>query len=290
MGARKEAIVQVRYPLAVTGPAVERALLSAGMPITSRSQDGRSVSARTPSSIWSLGEQIAIHVDEHADGTCSVRVSSEVGQLYDWGKNAQNLQQFEQALLLALRESAPAPSPASTRPPETPTPHPDVAAAPAPHTPRDHRVFVSYRREDSAVIVGRICDRLAREPAIRDVFKDVDNIPFGVDFVEHLDHEVERCTVLFAVIGPRWLEPSPEGSRRIDDSNDFVRIEIAAALRRRIPVVPLLVDGSRMPRADELPEELQPLARRQGIEIRHDPDFHNDMSRLMSRLGTSAPR
>ncbi len=288
MGAKKETTIQVPHSLVATTPAVERALLSTGMQIASRSQDGRSVAARTPASLWSLGEQMAIHVDEHTDGTCTVRASSEAGQLFDWGKNAQNLQQFQQALFSALRESSPALPHPPARLPEAPAPRPD-ASAPAVSAAGTHRVFVSYRREDSAIIVGRICDRLARETAVTHVFKDVDNIPFGVDFVDHLDHEVERCTVLFAVIGPRWLEPSATGSRRIDDPNDFVRIEICSALRRRIPVVPLLVDGARMPRAEELPEDLHPLARRQGIDIRHDPDFHNDMTRLLSRLGASAP-
>jgi hypothetical protein len=117
------------------------------------------------------------------------------------------------------------------------------------------------------------------------VFKDVDNIPFGVDFVEHLDREVQKCTVLLAVIGPRWLPAGEQGTRRLEDPNDFVRIEIDSALRREIPVVPLLVDGASMPRVEELPDELKPLARRNGTEIRHDPDFHNDMSRLLARLG-----
>jgi TIR domain-containing protein len=147
-----------------------------------------------------------------------------------------------------------------------------------------HRVFVSYRRDDSATIVGRICDRLASELGPGHVFKDVDNIPFGVDFVEYLDHEVEQCTVLFAVIGPQWLATGPGGDRRLNDPRDFVRIEIASALRRGIPVVPLLVDGARLPQTHEMPEDLQPLARRNGIEIRRDPDFHNDMTRLLSRL------
>ena len=142
-----------------------------------------------------------------------------------------------------------------------------------------------YRRDDSAAIVGRMYDRLARQFGGENVFKDVDNIPFGVDFVEHLDREVQKCDALFVVMGPRWLEASPEGGWRLDDPNDFVRIEIASALRRAIPVVPLLVDGAQMARAEQLPEEIRALSRRNGTVIRHDPDFHNDMERLLSRLG-----
>lgn len=147
------------------------------------------------------------------------------------------------------------------------------------------RIFVCYRRHDSGIIVGRIYDRLVNELGKENVFKDVDTIPFGVDFVKYLDGEVQKCSVLFAVIGPRWLEPGPEGEPRLNDPDDFVRIEIAAALRRDIPVVPLLVDGAQMPRADRLPEELKALSRRNGTEIRHDPDFHTDLTRLLSRLG-----
>lgn len=141
------------------------------------------------------------------------------------------------------------------------------------------RFFLCYRREDSGAIVRRIYDRLAHEFGNENVFKDVDNIPFGVDFVEYIDREVQKCGVLFAFIGPRWLQA------RLDDPNDFVRIEIASALRRTIPVVPILVDGAQMPRPDQLPDEIKPLARRNGIMIRHDPDFHSDVTRLLSRLG-----
>jgi len=140
------------------------------------------------------------------------------------------------------------------------------------------RIFLCYRRHDSDAIVGRIYDRLAREFGNENIFKDVDNIPFGVDFIERLDQEVQKCGVLFAVIGPRWINP------RLEDPDDFIRIEIASALRRKIPVVPILVDGAEMPRADQLPDELKPLARRHGTMIRHDPDFHSDVTRLLARL------
>ena len=147
------------------------------------------------------------------------------------------------------------------------------------------RIFLCYRRDDSGPIVGRIYDRLARDVGTENIFKDVDSIPFGVDFVERLDGEVQKCNVLFAVIGPRWLAAGPQGQTRLEDPNDFVRIEIASALRRSILVVPLLVDGAQMPRTDQLPEEIKPLARRNGTHIRHDPDFHADMTRLLTRLG-----
>jgi hypothetical protein len=134
-------------------------------------------------------------------------------------------------------------------------------------------------------MVGRIYDRLKDDFGEENIFKDVDNIPFGVDFVEHLDLEVQKCNVLFVVIGARWLNSDSGERARLEDSNDFVRVEIASGLRRGIPVVPLLVDGARMPREDQLPDDIKLLARRNGTDIRHDPDFHGDMTRLLARLG-----
>jgi hypothetical protein len=173
------------------------------------------------------------------------------------------------------RRRAPLTSATSARKPRT-KPRPPL---PADSPPVVRRIFLCYRRDDSGVIVGRIYDRLAREFGDDNVFKDIDNIPFGVDFVDHLDREVQKCDVLFAVIGARWLDA------RLDDPNDFVRIEIASALHRTIPVVPILVDGAQMPRADQLPEQIKGLARRNGTMVRHDPDFHSDLTRLLARLG-----
>ena len=148
----------------------------------------------------------------------------------------------------------------------------------------DPRIFLSYRRDDSAAIVGRIYDRLADEYGNENIFKDVDSIPYGTDFIAYLDREVKKCNVFFAVIGPRWMGAGSDAGGRLGDPNDLVRIEIAAALRRDIPVVPILVDGAQMPSDNQLPDDIKKLARRHGISVRHDPDFHADMKRLLSRL------
>jgi hypothetical protein len=151
--------------------------------------------------------------------------------------------------------------------------------------PRTHRVFISYRRSDSIDITGRMYDRLVRDFGEGNVFKDVDNIPFGVDFAEYLDNKVKECSVLLAVIGPGWMTAVDErGRRRIDDPNDFVRVEIELGLKRQMLVVPVLVGGAEMPYTEDLPERLRPLTRRNGISIRPDPDFHTDMTRLIKRL------
>ncbi|MBL8103559.1 MAG: toll/interleukin-1 receptor domain-containing protein [Anaerolineales bacterium] len=147
--------------------------------------------------------------------------------------------------------------------------------------------FISYRRADSSDIVGRIYDHLVEAFGDEPIFKDVDDIPLGVDFKEFLDQKVSECTVLLAVIGDRWVDlKDAAGSRRLDDPNDFVRIEIESALARDIPVIPLLVRGASMPKAGELPASLQKLVYKNGIPIRPDPDFRHDMDRLVAALET----
>jgi len=151
------------------------------------------------------------------------------------------------------------------------------------------RIFLSYRREDSAGAAGRLSDRLTQELGSGSVFMDVDGIPLGTDFVRRLTAEVASCDVLVAVIGSNWLDiRDDEGNRRLDDSNDFVRVEIAAALQRDIPVIPILLDGTKIPRADRLPSDLKGLAVRGGLEVRHS-SFHNDINRLVLQLKGMSP-
>jgi len=151
--------------------------------------------------------------------------------------------------------------------------------------PPSNSIFLSYRRSDSHDVTGRIYDRLAGHFGRDVVFKDVDSIPFGDDFRTHLNQGVGRCLVLVAVIGPTWLDVSEaDGQRRVDNPNDWVRVELETALGRGIPVIPLLVGGARLPRADELPETLKELPNRGAAQARPDPDFHVDLDRLIRRL------
>jgi len=123
------------------------------------------------------------------------------------------------------------------------------------------------------------------------VFKDVDSIPLGKDFRAVISEAVGQCEVLLAVIGRDWLNTAgDDGKRRIDDPNDYVHIEIAAALSRHIPVIPVLVENTPMPRAADLPEPLRDLAFRNGIPVRPDPDFRHDMDRLCSQLAEYLPK
>src|SRR6476660_10263 len=146
------------------------------------------------------------------------------------------------------------------------------------------KIFISYRRDDSAGYAGRVHDQLV-ERLGSNVFMDVDGIPLGSNFVKALNDEVAKCSALLAVIGPDWLDVRDKktGQRRLDNPHDFVRVEIGAALSRQIPVIPILLEGTTIPSADQLPSDLQELSLRNGINIRHD-SFRSDMDRLVRGL------
>lgn len=147
------------------------------------------------------------------------------------------------------------------------------------------KIFISYRRDDSVDIAGRIYDRLVQAFGKDNIFKDVDSIPFGVNFKKHLADAVQQCAVELVVIGRAWLDIADEhGNRRLDDPRDFVRIEIEAALTRDIPVIPLLVGGASMPTEDRLPDSLGDLAYRNAATVGRDPYFHLDMDRVIESL------
>src|SRR4051794_36961709 len=139
------------------------------------------------------------------------------------------------------------------------------------------RIFLSYRRQETAYATGWLFDRLAERYGRAQVFKDVDSLQPGDDFVAVIEAAVGACAVLVALIGDEWLTVVDHtGRRRIDDPNDFVRIEIEAALSRGVPVIPILVDGAQMPQPAEVPDTLGPLVRRQALELspaRFDFDF-----------------
>jgi hypothetical protein len=155
------------------------------------------------------------------------------------------------------------------------------------------RIFISYRRDDSAGHAGRVFDRLKAEFGADNLFMDVDATPLGVNFVKYLGEQVGKCDVLLAIIGPAWLTVKhDDGSRRLDNPNDLVRVEIAAALARDIPVIPILLEGTRVPKSEVLPKDLQDLSQRHGLDVRH-ASFHADMDKLvrgLNRGAADAPR
>jgi hypothetical protein len=147
------------------------------------------------------------------------------------------------------------------------------------------RIFISYRREDTAYPAGWLYDRLVDHFGGGQVFKDIDSIILGDDFVDVITEAVQSCDVLLALIGDEWLTVTDtEGRRRIDDPDDFVRLELEAALSRSVRVIPILVDGAAMPKADELPDSLKKLVRRQALELTPSR-FEFDTNRLVKVLG-----
>jgi hypothetical protein len=149
------------------------------------------------------------------------------------------------------------------------------------------RVFLSYRREDSQHITGRIYDRLEAQFGGDGVFMDVDAIPVGEDFRDSIQKAVSQCDVCLVVIGDGWLEAasgSKGPSRRLDDRRDFVRVEIETALKQKIPIIPVLVGTAGMPSPDELPESIVPLAYRNAGVVRPGRDFRIDIERLVEAI------
>ena len=145
-------------------------------------------------------------------------------------------------------------------------------------------IFVSYRRQESSHLAGRLYDRLADRFGEAQVLIDVDAIGPGVDFAEEICRAVAACKVLLAVIGPAWLTATDErGLRRLDDPDDIVRLEIESALARDIRVIPILTEGAVMPRRRDLPESLAGLARRNALPIRHE-SFQYDAERLVTAI------
>jgi TIR domain len=146
------------------------------------------------------------------------------------------------------------------------------------------RIIISYRRADSAAISGRIFDRLASHYGEEAVFMDVDKIPFGTDFREHIRKVLLEGDILLAIIGPSWLGKSADGTSRIKDDADPVRVEIETALRQKTRIIPVLVDGASMPSLADLPDALRDLAYLNAAPIDVGRDFRTHMERLIRSI------
>ncbi len=172
----------------------------------------------------------------------------------------------------------------TARPPSRGEPTRRVEEPTPAYTPQ-HKIFLSYRRYDSAYATGHLSEYLTKAFGKDEVYKDVDSMPLGADVRQHLDDAVANCRVLLAVIGRDWLDAEDDrGNRRLDNEQDHLRIEIESALKRAIPVVPILLGAVEIPPADSLPEGLRQLAYLNGIKVRPDPDFQNDVARLVQGL------
>lgn len=143
-------------------------------------------------------------------------------------------------------------------------------------------IFISYRRDDSRHAAGRLVERLGQRIKREHLFMDVDAIGYGSDFVDAINERVAACDLMLVLIGPQWLGATDAtGQRRLDDAQDFVRLEVEAALKRDISVVPVLLDGAKMPDGGDLPEPMRSLTRRNAIQVRHE-QFGADIDRLLA--------
>lgn len=144
-------------------------------------------------------------------------------------------------------------------------------------------IFISYRRDDSAAYAGRLYDRLSSHFGRDHIFVDIDHIEPGEDFVEIIQKKLGAVDVAIVLIGKQWLDITDSaGQRRLDDPDDFVRLEIAAILERKIRATPVLVGGAVVPKSSQLPDSLAPLVRRNAFEI-SDGRFHSDVDKLYRR-------
>src|SRR5258706_13795118 len=147
-------------------------------------------------------------------------------------------------------------------------------------------IFISYRREDTSGYAGRLYDQVSAHFGDDHVFMDVADLEPGSDFVDTIEKKVGTCDALVALIGKNWLTIKHDQNQvRMSKPGDFVSIEIAAALKRNIEVIPVLVGGAKMPLQRELPESLQLLSRRQALEV-SDVHFRRYVGDLIEALKT----
>ena len=149
------------------------------------------------------------------------------------------------------------------------------------------RIFVSYRRDDSAYVAATINEKLEQCFGADSVFFDIDTIPLGTDFRRYISDAIGRCDILLVIMGDTWIRAvDDQGNRRLDDPADFVRLEIEAALKRDIPVIPVLVGEARTPSTTDLPPTLHDLAFRNAAEVRAGRDLQQHLTRLVKGIET----
>ena len=155
------------------------------------------------------------------------------------------------------------------------------------------KISISYRRANSEAMTGRIFDRLAAHYGKEAIFRDIDNIPPGIDFRVHINDMLRKTTVLLSVIGPNWVGAQAGGTERIQQESDAVRVEIETALRRRTPLIPVLIGNTTMPGSDQLPPSLKDFAFRNALRVDTGQDFDYHMDRLIRSidviLGQASP-
>ena len=150
------------------------------------------------------------------------------------------------------------------------------------HNASKTKLFISYRRADAADVTGRIRDRLAAHVGAGNVFMDVESIDLGKDFRDAIASAITAFDAVLVIMCPSWLDIADQsGRRRLENEHDPVRVEIETALMQRKRVIPLLAGGATMPAAEDLPESIRSFAFLNGLRVRPDPDFDNDMGVLL---------
>jgi hypothetical protein len=144
-------------------------------------------------------------------------------------------------------------------------------------------IFISYRHSTEGDFAGRLYQHLLESFGTDSVFFDANSIRRGEDFTSAIDRVARNCRVALIVVGPHWAEPDDDGGRRLDDPNDWVRLEVETLLGRQVPVIPVLVGGAHIPDFSALPISIAPLSRRAGVAI-SDEAFAVDVAMLVERL------
>ena len=152
------------------------------------------------------------------------------------------------------------------------------------------RITISYRRADSEAMTGRICDRLVTHYGKQAIFRDIDDIPAGIDFRHHINEVLLKTNVLLAIVGPEWLGASRGALDRINEESDPVRVEVETALRRRVPIIPVLIGDTRMPSSEQLPPSLKDFAFRNAVKVDTGRDFDYHILRLIKSIDAIAPQ
>jgi hypothetical protein len=170
-----------------------------------------------------------------------------------------------------------------------------LLTAPLAHAPRrtkrtKPKPFISYRYSDCLDISGRLYDRLALAFGPRNVLKDAYCFEAGTDIAGMIERIVPLSTAVIALIGPEWFVPKSKGRTKAKSQRssarqiDYLRLELQCALKHGIPIIPVLVNGTKLPAAKSVPAELRPLLRMNAIPLRSDPDFPGDANRLIEHL------
>ena len=147
------------------------------------------------------------------------------------------------------------------------------------------KIAISYRRADSEAMTGRIFDRLIAHYGKEAIFRDIDDIPPGIDFRVHINQTLLKTHILLAIVGPQWVGMSSDGSAdRIQEETDPVRVEVETALRRRVPLIPVLIGTTKMPSSDQLPPGLKDFAFRNAVKVDTGQDFDYHMDRLIRSM------